>query len=102
MNECDLDQTVVEHVDGFTMVDIRNIEIPRDFGSSCGGFTCPPITLNSQKPNLSIINHGFTMVDTRNIEIPCDFGSSYGGFNRPPHHSQFPNTQFVYYKSKCT
>jgi len=38
------------------MVDTRNIEIPCDFGSSYGGFNRPPITLNSQIPNLSIIN----------------------------------------------
>jgi len=37
MNECDLDIIVVEYVNGFTMVNIKNIEIPCDFGSSNGG-----------------------------------------------------------------
>ena len=92
MNDCNRHQTVVEHANGFTMADTRNIEIRCDFGSSCGGFNCPAITLNSQIPNVSIINHGFTMVDTRNIAILCDFGSSYSGFNHPAHHFQFPNT----------
>jgi len=38
MKECDLERTFVEHANGFTMVDIRNIEIPCDFGSSNGDF----------------------------------------------------------------
>lgn len=92
MNDYNLHQTIVEHANGFTIADTRNIEIRCDFGSSCGGFNYPDITLNSQMPNLSIINHGFTMLDTRNIVIPCDFGSSYGGFNHLAHHFQFPIT----------
>ena len=56
MNECDPERTFVEHANAFTIVNIRNIEIPCDFGSSYGGFNHPPITLNSQIPNLSIIN----------------------------------------------
>ena len=59
MNECDLGRTVFEHANGFTMVNTRNIEIPFDFGGSYGGFNWLPlahITLNTQIPNLSIIN----------------------------------------------
>ena len=42
MNECDIDKIVVEHANGFTMVDTRSSDIPCDFGSSYGGFYRPP------------------------------------------------------------
>jgi len=34
--------TKIEHANGFTIVDTRNIEIPCDFESSYGGFNSPP------------------------------------------------------------
>ena len=41
MNKCDIGRNVVEHANGFTMVNTSNIEIPFDFGSSYGGFYRP-------------------------------------------------------------
>ena len=38
MKECDIRRTVVEHANGFSMVNTSNIEIPCDFGGSYGGF----------------------------------------------------------------
>jgi len=38
MNERDLGRIIVEHANGFTMVNTRNIEISFDFGGSYGGF----------------------------------------------------------------
>jgi len=46
--------------------------------------TIPPISLSSQIPNLSIINHGFTMVYTRNIEIPCILEAHMVALTIPP------------------
>ena len=56
MNECDFDKTVIEHANGFTMVDTMNIEIPCDFGISYGGFNHAPHHSQFQIPNFSIIN----------------------------------------------
>jgi len=47
MNECDIERNFVEHDNGFAMVNIRNIEIRCDFGSSNGGFNQHP------RPHLS-------------------------------------------------
>jgi len=77
-------KTVVEHANVFIIVDTRNIEIQCDFGSSYSGFNYPPISLSSQIPNLSIINHGFTMVYTRNIEIPCILEAHMVALTIPP------------------
>lgn len=60
MKECDLERTFFEHANVFTMVNIRNIDIPCDFGSSNGSFNSQPspthLTLNTQIPNLFTIN----------------------------------------------
>lgn len=59
MNEFDLDRDVVEDANGLTRVNIMNINIPCDVGSTYCCFTPPPthITLNFRISNLSTINH---------------------------------------------
>lgn len=56
MNECHLDKIVADHANGFTMVDIWNIQLPCEGGSSYGNFPPVQVTLNYPIHNLYTIS----------------------------------------------